>query len=138
MRYTCLTRVTAAYPLLLAVPYSRALSSGGGGTTTMVNRNFRFVNFGESAPTDAVTISCDGRVRGATLELTHWDGNKGKEDTFGNSKNLLAKINEVTSETNCFREILTVIISIYKILDLFFHHQSHGSWIQSTGGGCFT
>ena len=56
----------------------------------MVNRNFRFVNFGESAPTDAVTISCDGRVRGATLELTHWDGNTTPDQYYADTSTEMA------------------------------------------------
>ena len=41
-----------------------------------LTRSFRFVPYGERAPaTDGPTISCDGRVPGSTLELTHWTDN---------------------------------------------------------------
>lgn len=44
--------------------------------TLSLTRSFRFVPHGERAPaTDGPTISCDGRVPGCTLELTHWTDN---------------------------------------------------------------
>ena len=37
-------------------------------------RTFRYVPYGESAPSDSLTITCDGRVPGSSLEVTHWTG----------------------------------------------------------------
>lgn len=46
-------------------------------TTLALTRSWLFVPYGERAPTASgrPTITCDGRVAGATLELTHWTDN---------------------------------------------------------------
>mmetsp|Transcript_78468 Transcript_78468/g.227780 ORF Transcript_78468/g.227780 Transcript_78468/m.227780 type:complete len:346 (+) Transcript_78468:87-1124(+) len=48
-------------------------------TPRISERSFRYVPYGESAPStnDGLpTITCDGRVPGATLEVTHWTDNE--------------------------------------------------------------
>ena len=48
-------------------------------TLGLTSRSFLFVPYGEavspSLAASGPTISCDGRVPGSTLELTHWTDN---------------------------------------------------------------
>ena len=52
---------------------------------TAALRLFRCVPYGERAPAGSPTITCDGRVPGATLELTHWTDNKTPEDLYADT-----------------------------------------------------
>ena len=62
-------------------------------------RTFRYVPYGEDAPkitssdgkdTPVPTIACDGRVKGATLELTHWTGNETPDFLYADTSTEMA------------------------------------------------
>jgi hypothetical protein len=54
-------------------------------------RVFRYVPYGESAPLDdPVTISCDGRVPGSTLEVSHWTGNGTPDELYADTSTEMA------------------------------------------------
>jgi len=53
--------------------------------TTSALRLFRCVPYGERAPLGSPTITCDGRVPGATLELTHWTDNETPDDLYADT-----------------------------------------------------
>jgi hypothetical protein len=55
-------------------------------------RVFRYVPYGEAAPSrDApLTIACDGRVPGSTLEVSHWDGNGTPEGLYADTSTEMA------------------------------------------------
>ena len=52
---------------------------------TAALRLFKCVPYGEQAPAGTKTISCDGRVPGATLELTHWTDNETPDDLYADT-----------------------------------------------------
>mmetsp|Transcript_15004 Transcript_15004/g.44733 ORF Transcript_15004/g.44733 Transcript_15004/m.44733 type:complete len:388 (+) Transcript_15004:46-1209(+) len=52
---------------------------------TAALRHFRCVPYGERAPAGGATITCDGRVPGATLELTHWTDNETPDDLYADT-----------------------------------------------------
>ena len=81
-------------PLLMLFSSSSSPSS----PTTKVQREFRFVPYGESFVDDASTnnknrptISCDGRIPGGvTLELTHWTGNETPDRWYADTSTEMA------------------------------------------------
>mmetsp|Transcript_33061 Transcript_33061/g.71556 ORF Transcript_33061/g.71556 Transcript_33061/m.71556 type:complete len:373 (-) Transcript_33061:2931-4049(-) len=64
------------------------------------HRAFQFVPYGQSAPTCGAddnsdkkvltTISCDGRIEGTTLELTHWNGNETPNELYDDTSTEIA------------------------------------------------
>ena len=78
--------VVSVYSTLVLPPQRAAMSScslmvtmGPIATLGLTSRSFLFVPYGEavspSLAASGPTISCDGRVPGSTLELTHWTDN---------------------------------------------------------------
>lgn len=62
-------------------------------TPTTTNRQFQFVDYGESfsSPDGKPTISCDGRIPGGvTLELTHWTGNETPDELYADTSTEMA------------------------------------------------
>jgi len=54
-----------------------------------INRQFRFVGEGE-AFSESPSISCDGRIPGVTLELTHWNGNETPDELYADTSTEMA------------------------------------------------
>jgi hypothetical protein len=73
--------------LSLLSSFDLALSSMA---STSFKRSFQFVDYGASAPTGVTTISCDGRVEGTTLELTHWPGNETPDQYYADTSTEMA------------------------------------------------
>lgn len=57
---------------------------------TGLERTFRYIPYGESAPSGPVTITCDGRVPGSTLEITHWTGNETPDSLYADTSTEMA------------------------------------------------
>lgn len=56
-------------------------------------RRFQFVRYGDTAPKTQGgrhTITCDGNVPGATLQLTHWTGNETPEEVYADTSTEIA------------------------------------------------
>jgi hypothetical protein len=69
--------------------------------TRPVQRAFQFIPYGEFAPTQSTTITCDGRVPGATLEVTHWTGNDTPDILYADTSTEMAiKLLEYELEGN--------------------------------------
>lgn len=73
---------------------------------TPLRRSFLFVPYGSPAPASlGNTISCDGKVEGATLELTHWTDNLTPEELYADSSTecalRLAALREQGRYTEC-------------------------------------
>ena len=78
-------------------------------------RKFRFVPYGDVAPviTDndgggeddklIPTIACDGRVKGATLELTHWTDNETPDSLYADTSTEMA-LNFVTTNDKSYAQ----------------------------------
>jgi hypothetical protein len=54
---------------------SSRVDAAVGGDASTIAREFVFVPYGDPAPRDRASLSCDGKVDGATLDLTHWTNN---------------------------------------------------------------
>ncbi|KAL7580334.1 hypothetical protein ACA910_004366 [Epithemia clementina (nom. ined.)] len=68
-----------------------------------LRRRFEFVEYGASVTEDSSstpTISCDGRIPGVTLELTHWNGNETPEKYYADTSTEMA----LRLPTNIFQE----------------------------------
>ena len=50
-----------------------------------ISRHFKLIPYGSTAPGCVTSISCDGRVPGATLELTHWPNNLTPDDLYADT-----------------------------------------------------
>ena len=79
----------------LVIEMTLALST----SSTSLERKFQFVPYGSGAPEGiATSIACDGRVPGATLEVTHWNGNETPEELYADTSTgmamKLAKLNQ--------------------------------------------
>jgi hypothetical protein len=59
--------------------------------SSKLKRNFQFVKYGAKfdSPTRP-TISCDGRIEGVTLELTHWNGNQTPDRYYADTSTEMA------------------------------------------------
>ena len=60
-----------------------------------ISREFRFVASGETGATVSgksgrPTISCDGRIKDVTLELTHWNGNETPDTLYADTSTEMA------------------------------------------------
>jgi hypothetical protein len=55
-------------------------------------RTFQFVEYGQNAPLMDIptTIACDGRVPGATLEVSHWNGNDTPQEIYADTSTEMA------------------------------------------------
>jgi len=53
-------------------------------------RPFVHVPYGQAAPSNVKTIACDGRVPGATLDLSHWTGNETPADLYADTSTDIA------------------------------------------------
>lgn len=59
--------------------------------TTTNTREFRFVHYGSTFESpNRETISCDGRVEGTSLELTHWTNNKTPDALYADTSTEMA------------------------------------------------
>lgn len=58
--------------------------------STTQQRSFQFVEYGASAPPGSFTISCDGRIEGVSLELTHWNGNTTPDEYYADTSTEMA------------------------------------------------
>jgi len=63
--------------------------------SSSTKREFQLVPYGAPPPTaaagqDRPTISCDGRIEGVTLELTHWTGNKTPQHLYADTSTEIA------------------------------------------------
>ena len=53
-------------------------------------RQFRYIPYGESAPAGVPSLSCDGKVPGTTLDLTHWTNNETPEALYADTSTEIA------------------------------------------------
>ena len=53
-------------------------------------RQFRYIPYGESAPAGVPSLSCDGKVPGTTLDLTHWTNNETPEALYADTSTKIA------------------------------------------------
>jgi hypothetical protein len=53
-------------------------------------RTFQLVPFGATAPAGVTTISCDGLVSGASLDVTHWTNNRTPEELYADTSTEIA------------------------------------------------
>lgn len=56
----------------------------------IVSRPFHYVPYGESAPAGKLSLSCDGKVTGTALDLTHWTNNETPEDLYADTSTGIA------------------------------------------------
>ena len=57
------------------------------------SRKFRFIEYGKAISSKELggpTISCDGRIAGVSLELTHWNGNETPETYYADTSTEMA------------------------------------------------
>jgi len=59
-------------------------------TALHAKRPFVHVPYGQEAPTDVKTLACDGRVKGATLDLSHWTDNTTPNDLYADTSTEIA------------------------------------------------
>ena len=64
--------------------------SAVGGDASSIAREFVFVPYGDPAPRDRASLSCDGKVDGATLDLTHWTNNITPEALYADTSTEIA------------------------------------------------
>ena len=57
----------------------------------LLSRPFRYVPYGDSAPVGVPSLSCDGRVPGAALDLTHWTNNKTPDSLYADTSTGIAQ-----------------------------------------------
>jgi len=53
-------------------------------------RSFQYVSYGESAPAGVVSLSCDGKVPGTDLDLTHWTSNDTPDALYADTSTEIA------------------------------------------------
>ena len=72
-------------------PRPRATTTTRAVAPAKSERRFQFVRYGDTAPTKGGhTITCDGNVPGATLQLTHWTGNETPEHVYADTSTEIA------------------------------------------------
>lgn len=59
-------------------------------STPSVIRSFQYVGYGSSAPTGMPCLSCDGKVPGTALDLTHWTNNETPEALYADTSTEIA------------------------------------------------
>ena len=60
------------------------------GLSMSLVRDFKYVNYGGSAPAGQPAISCDGKVPGAALDLTHWSNNETPNGLYADTSTEIA------------------------------------------------
>ena len=53
-------------------------------------RNFKYVGYGEKAPAGVPCLSCDGKVAGTALDLTHWTDNETPDALYADTSTEIA------------------------------------------------
>ena len=71
--------------MLQMISISSSLSLG-----LIVSRPFHYVPYGENAPAGKLSLSCDGKVPGTALDLTHWTNNETPEDLYADTSTGIA------------------------------------------------
>ena len=56
----------------------------------LVLRDFKYVGYGSCAPAGRKSISCDGKVPGAALDLTHWSDNETPHELYADTSTEIA------------------------------------------------
>ena len=69
---------------------SSRVDAAVGGDASSIAREFVFVPYGDPAPRDRASLSCDGKVDGATLDLTHWTNNATPEALYADTSTEIA------------------------------------------------
>ena len=69
---------------------SSRVDAAVGGDASTIAREFVFVPYGDPAPRDRASLSCDGKVDGATLDLTHWTNNATPEALYADTSTEIA------------------------------------------------
>ena len=59
-------------------------------TALQAKRPFVHVPYGQEAPANVKTLACDGRVKGATLDLSHWTDNTTPNDLYADTSTEIA------------------------------------------------
>ena len=57
--------------------------------TALIKRKFQFVPYGESSPAWP-SLSCDGKVPGTTMDLTHWTNNETPDSIYADTSTEIA------------------------------------------------
>ena len=80
----CASRAAAVSPP--SPPASSGKKGAASGLKSSLKRNFLYVPYGSSAPEDGrPSLSCDGKVPGTTLELTHWTDNVTPDELYADT-----------------------------------------------------
>ena len=58
-------------------------------TSALIKRKFQFVPYGESSPAWP-SLSCDGKVPGTTMDLTHWTNNETPDSIYADTSTEIA------------------------------------------------
>ena len=56
----------------------------------LIVRDFKYVAYGDCAPTDRLAISCDGKVAGAALDVTHWPDHETPDSLYADTSTEIA------------------------------------------------
>lgn len=112
VRITALV-MTSAAPRLAS---SLATPPLEGSTSFAVRRTFQFVPYPQPAPALAAddprpTLSCDGKISGATHDLTHWNGNDTPDDLYADTSTGMAlRLAEASSQHGRYRDWTEAVV----------------------------
>jgi len=81
---------SSCYSSTMAAFFASSLLLFGLSTMPKVSREFQFVDYGKSFESQRPTISCDGKVSGVTLELTHWTGSTTPDEYYADTSTEMA------------------------------------------------
>jgi hypothetical protein len=72
-------------------------------------RTFQLVPFGAKAPAGVTTISCDGLVTGASLDVTHWTNNRTPEELYADTSTEIA-INLAKANDETYAHLVNAVV----------------------------